>query len=233
MNSFMNIAARYPKAALFFVCCVLLAVLYPLGMVATVVPIGGGKNAADSYPSSGIAFDAKAYVARIWDKKVVSAAREGSVPLSELLAAIAKNKTSALHKYGHDVSGTYNMFVRFSGKVTRIDTSTPMGTMTVDVSNDKGVIPVKVEIGPVILGATLRDALKFISFETFLNQVQFGNVAVDLNEMTLNKVIAPLKLKRLKGHRLKIYGAYRYDSVNPKNVTVVPVVVSAGNGALL
>lgn len=231
MNSFMTIAVRYPKAALLISCCVLLAVLYPMGMVVTVVPIGGGENTADSYPSSGVNFDAKAYVARIWEKKVVAAARDSSVPLPELLADIAKNKTSALQKYGHEVSGTYNLFVRIDGKVTGIDTSTPMGTMTVDVTSDKGVIPVKVQIGPVILGATLRDALKFVSFETFLNQVQFGNVAVNLNEMVLKKVIAPLKLKRLEGQHVQVYGAYRYDSENPKNVTIIPVVLSAGSGA--
>jgi len=115
--------------------------------------------------------------------------------------------------------------------VSRIDTSSPIGTITVDVAKSAHVVPVKVAIGPVILGTTLRDALKFISFGEFLNQIQYGDVADELNSQVAKKVIAPLQLARLEGERVEVSGAYTYDTANPRDITVTPVILRVETGA--
>lgn len=220
---------RHPGLAIFVACCVVLAVLVWQGLVVTVVPIGG-STAADSFPSAGLSFDPNAYVARIWPKQVVLTVRKDSVALPELLAALAKDKSAALKKYGNEVVNSYNLLVRFSGKVEKIDTSTPIGTMTVDVTSGDKTVPVQVAIGPVILGTTLRDALKFISFGEFLNQIQYGGVSDALNTMVTTGVVRPQQATKLKGQTVKIFGAYTYDGSNAQNITVTPVIVTVQKG---
>ncbi|MGH6780083.1 MAG: DUF2291 family protein [Bradyrhizobium sp.] len=220
---------RHPGPAIFVACCLVLAVLLWQGLVVTIVPIGG-STAADSFPSAGLSFDPNAYVARIWPKQVVPTVRKDSVPLSELLAALAKGKSAALKKYGNEVVNSYNLLVRFSGKVEKIDTSSPMGTMTVDVANGDKTVPVQVAIGPVILGTTLRDALKFISFGEFLNQIQYGGVSDALNTMVTTRVLTPQQATKLRGQTARIFGAYTYDGSNARNITVTPVIVTVEKG---
>lgn len=224
MKPFLTLLNKYPRGALSICLCVLLAMLFAEGMVVTVVPLAI-TTAGDSSPASGLAFNAKAYVDRIWPKKVVPAALHESVPLPTLLAAIGRDKPAALRRFGHRVDGTYNMLVRFSGKVSRIDASSPMGAVTVDVAAGSRSIPVKVAIGPVILGTSLRDAMKFISFQAFLNQVQYGDVADDLNNHVTKDVIRSLQLTRIRGRRIEVFGAYTYDDANPRTIAVTPVIL--------
>lgn len=230
MKPFAAICTKYPRLALFLAFCALFAALCAEGLVVTVRPIGG-TTANTGSPASGLQFSPKAYVARIWSTRVVPAALHESVPLTKLLAAMARDKSATLRKFGHRVSGSYNMLVRFGGHVSRIDTSSPIGTITVDVAKSAHVVPVKVAIGPVILGTTLRDALKFISFGEFLNQIQYGDVADELNSQVAKKVIAPLQLARLEGERVEVSGAYTYDTANPRDITVTPVILRVETGA--
>lgn len=220
---------KYPRVALLVGVCAVFAVLCAEGLVATVRPIGATK-VNDSSPASGLAFNAEAYVAQIWSKRVLPAARDDSTSLPELLTAIAKNKTAALRKFGHKVGGAYNMLVRFSGKVSQINTASPIGSITVDVAKGSGMVPVKVAVGPVILGTTLRDALKFISFGEFLNQIQYGDVADELNSEVSKQVVKPLHLARLKGRGVKVLGAYTYNVGNPRDITVTPVILDVEHG---
>ncbi len=225
MNRLVDICTKYPRLTLLAGIGALSAVLCAGGLVVTVRPMGG-TTANTSSPASGLAFDPKAYVARIWSRQVLPAARHDSTPLTKLLAALAKDKSAALRTFSHRVSGSYNMMIRFRGKVSQIDTSSPLGTITVDVASGTHVVPVKVVTGPVILGTSLRDALKFISFGEFLNQIQYGEVADDLNSEVMTKVVAPLQLARLKGRTVDVSGACTYDAANPRDITVTPVILS-------
>jgi predicted lipoprotein len=206
--------------------CAVLAVLWFAGLVATVRPIHG-IAAENANPNAGADFDPKAYVASIWAPKVVPAAKQG-VDLAALLTALAQSPNSTLAKSGHEVAGTDNFLVHFTGTVTAIDTSSPIGVMTVAVKSGQSTVPVKVEIGPVILGTALRDSLKFISFEEFLNQIQYGGVADALNAQVVQQVLAKLDVPKLKGTQVTIDGAFAEDRADAQDVTVTPVVVQTG-----
>jgi len=220
----LTFLSRHPRSVLSICFCVLSAALFADGLVVTVVPMVA-MTAGDSSPASGRAFSAKAYVDRIWSKKVVPAALHDSVPLPTFLAALGRNKSAALTRFGHKVDGTYNILVRFTGRVSRIDASSPMGTITVDVADGARTIPVKVSIGPVILGTALRDAMKFISFQSFLNQVQYGDVADELNNHVIANVTGSLQLPQIRGRRIAVFGAYTYDDTNSQTIAVTPVIL--------
>lgn len=222
-----SILMKRPKWLVVALVIVVLFVLCVTGQVVTIVRTGAA-NQEDSFPASGLDFNAGAYVQRIWPTEVVPAAINNSVPLTTLLAGLTTNQAETLKKYGHQVNNADNILVSFTGVVQGDDMSSPMGTMTVNVTDGQKIIPVSVSIGPVILGTSLRDALNFITFEEFLNQIQYGNVADQLNKSVISHVIAGVDVQKLKGKTVTVYGAYTFNSDDPEGITVTPVILKTG-----
>ncbi len=203
---------------------VLLVVLYFAGALATVKPIKDAKSVA-ALAEGGTAFDKVKYVDGIWDSKVIPTVEKDSVAFDTLISAIETDPKQAADTYGHDVGGATNYLVSFSGTVGNVDTSSLTGTISVDVPYQGKEFPVKVQIGPIILGTALRDAVKFIKFEDFLNQMQFGNVSDELNTRVEKDVVSKLDLKSLSGRKVSMKGAFTYDGTGIENILVTPVIV--------
>ena len=85
---------------------------------------------------------------------------------------------------------------------------------------------VSVQIGPAINGTTLRDATGLISFNDFVNQVEFSNAATALNTEMKADVLADLDPASLAGKQVTVVGATA--PLNPKVITVTPVSIEAG-----
>lgn len=204
---------------------VLLAILWVTGALVTVQPIRQAQSLA-AVMGGGHAFDKVTYVDGIWASRVLPTAEKKSVDLATLVSALEKDASAACARYGHRAGGIYNFLVSFQGTVKRVDTSTPLGTVTVEAPLDGGTLPVKVQVGPVILGTSVRDALPFISFEQFLNQTQYGSVADELNSRVEKDVLSKLDLKTLTGKRVEVKGAFTYDGTDPKKVVVTPLIVT-------
>ncbi|WP_455381682.1 DUF2291 family protein [Salinispira pacifica] len=203
---------------------VLLVVLYFAGALATVKPIADAKSVT-ALAEGGTAFDKVKYVDSIWDSKVIPTVEKDAVEFDTLFAAIQADPKKAAEQYGHDVGGATNYLVSFSGTVGNVDTSSLTGTISVNVPYKGTEVPVKVQIGPIILGTALRDAVKFIKFEQFLNQMQFGNVSDELNSRVEKDVVSKLDLKSLPGKKISIKGAFTYEGSSNKDILVTPVIV--------
>ncbi len=129
----------------------------------TVRPISkGGLDSGQNRP-----FDAGQYVDSIWDAKLLPAISGGAVDMTELLRPAGRRAEAVL--------------VRGEGRVLRVDTSSRTGLLMIDVEPYDGRADAAVQIGPVIRGTTLRDALPFIQFSQFVNQLQFAQVGNALN----------------------------------------------------
>jgi len=91
--------------------------------------------------------------------------------------------------------------VRGEGKVVRAED----GRLVLDSS-------VVIETGPVIRGTALRDALPFIQFSQFTNQLEYARVANALNERAA-KVAAAAQVKA--GDTVRYAGAASKDGIVP------------------
>ncbi len=202
----------------------LVVILWLAGFVATVMPINSAPTLA-AVMEGGVAFDKVAFVNGIWSSKVVPTVDRDAVDLATLVLALRSSPAAAAKRYGNDVGGAYNFLVRFTGTVATEDTASLTGTFTVDAPFGGGVLPVKVQIGPIILGTALRDAVRFITFEQFTNQMQYGDVSDELNTRVTRDVLSKLDLKGLLGKRVSIKGAFTYDGTNAKDLLITPVIV--------
>lgn len=182
-----------------------------------------GSGASPSAGGSGAAFDATAYVAGIWDAKVLPTLSDSAVSASEVLAAIAADPAAAGKKYARQTgSGSpFTYTVKGSGKVLSVDTSGPQGLLAVDLAPGDGKADLSITVGPAVLGTAIRDALPFIDFSQFTNQIDYADVGTALNAEVRQKVLADIRPADIKGKKVDFVGAFAL--LDPASVVVVPV----------
>ena len=138
---------------------------------------------------SAAPFSAKSYVDAIWDRQVIPTVLEGATADGPL--------------------------VKGRGRVQSVNTESRSGSLTLELADGSQV---RLLIGPVILGTALRDAMAFIEFSQFTNQLDYAAVANALNDRVVKDVVAPIDLSALEGRTLSFHGAR-----TPGTNDIVPV----------
>lgn len=201
-------------------------ILWIAGLVAVVTPIDAPKSskAGDLGSSSAASKDQTSLVDQIWDGKLFPTVKEKAVALDTLLAELAIDPEATGKKYGYKVGGPYNFLVKFEGKVTAVNTESRVGKVTLDVAVKSTPKPsVILQIGPIIQGYSIRDAVGFITFEQFTNQIEFADVADQINTRLYEQVLKKIDFKGSAGKNLAVYGALTLD--DPANLVVTPLIV--------
>jgi predicted lipoprotein len=164
----------------------------------------------DSSSGQARSFDAVRYVDSIWDTKVLPTVAASAVDLREALQA---RRAACL-------------LVKGEGRVLRVDTSSRSGLMLVDLAPYDGRADAAIQIGPVIRGTVLRDALPFIQFSQFVNQLEFARVGNALNDRVVQSVLVSLPKTVTAGSSVSFSGASSQPAANelPEIVPVTLVV---------
>jgi len=163
--------------------------------------------------SSRGSFDARAYVAHVWDARAMPLLRSRAVPLRPLPAGMLTRPTP----------------VTIDGVVLDVDTSSRVGTAAIDVVPPDGRPDALLMVGPVFRGTALRDALDFVQFTDFTNQIQFAAVGTALNERALAS-LGDIDLSSVKGRHVHVLGVAWRDAQRPDSPPlVVPVQCAFGD----
>ena len=179
----------------------------------TVRPI---EETASGTPAGSARFDAAAYVESIWVSRVEPAVKASAIELNAGSAASAAPV------------GT-TVLVRGAGIVSAVDTRSRVGLALVDLAPADGRPDVAVQIGPVLRGTGVRDALPFIRFGDFANQLEFADVANALNARVLHSVLAAIDTASLQGRPVSFWGAMKADGAGGDRLPeVVPVILQGG-----
>jgi predicted lipoprotein len=162
-------------------------------------------------PVTSRPFSASAYVDGIWEQKVLPYAT-----------------TAAVAAEAVPPSASRSLFVRGDAIVDRVDVSSRVGLAHLRLPAASR--PVALQIGPVIRGTAVRDALDFIRFTDFTNQIEFAGVANALNDRALRSVREHVDPATLAGARIAFVGAASVDGPGTR-LDVVPVELSVVRGA--
>jgi predicted lipoprotein len=165
---------------------------------------------AEAPPAS---FDPGSYAGQVWDR-VLDEARSTAVDVA----------SAHPERYGAAGSPSRGaLFVEGRGVVTSVDRESRVGLLRVDVAG----VPrgeVAIQIGPVLRGTALRDALSFVCFTDFTNQSEFARVANALNDRVLRSVLAGLDAEALEGRELVFSGAMASGGAR-SGIEIVPLVL--------
>jgi len=177
------------------------------------------------------AFDAKAYVSGIWDAKVLPLLANAP-DANTVLDAIAKDPESAGKQFGHRAGDgqPWTYLIQGSGKVLSVDTASRHGLMTVDIGPPASPRQLVLQIGPVVFGTALRDALPVISFGDFVNQIEYAEVSRALNDRAVAMARAGADPASLAGKMILFAGAATQPAGNSP-VQVTPVSIALAEGA--
>jgi predicted lipoprotein len=167
------------------------------------------------------------YVASIWTSKVLPTVRSSAVDLTTLLRDLQKNQAAASKRYGHYsvLNSPPAFLIKGSGRIVSVNTLSLISKVGVALGASKKP-DVFIQIGPIISGTDVRDALPFVNFNQFVNQVQFGEVAIAFNSKVRETALAKLNPAKLKDKHVTFTGAFTYSS--PKDVLITPITFEVG-----
>lgn len=156
------------------------------------------------------AFDPATKVDAIWQSQVLPDLEKRAGDFKTVLQAVASNPDEAGAKYGNprkQNSSPWTYAVKLSGKIVAADTTSRAATLDVDADGD-GKADAKVQIGPAIRGTALRDALGFLDFNEFRNQIEWAQFGKAFNEKANTSFLAALPRDGLVGKTVTVTGAY-------------------------
>lgn len=210
--------------------------LWPALVAVLFLPACKVLPTAEASKQSGVdtffddkAFDPDKMVADMWDAKVVPYLTAKAGPLPEVRALARNSPEDAGAKYGYrqkEGTAPWTLVARVDGKVVAANTASRAATIDVDTDGD-GKADATVQIGPAMRGTALRDALDFVSFNTFTNQIDFAKFGKAFNQHVDKTVLSALPRATLVGRQVSIIGAFPLDkAVDPPLVT--PATVTLG-----
>jgi predicted lipoprotein len=166
--------------------------------------------------SSEEAFDAEVYVESIWPR-VLQEAEGTAVDVTSLVQGDSSTTRRAF-------------FVRGTGVVSDVNLQSRVGVAYLQIAGleSPGVV---IQVGPVIRGTVLRDALEFVRFTDFSNQFDFAAVSSALNSRILAAVLGPIDVESLPGQTVSFIGAVAFGSGRSESVLeITPVTILVGEG---
>jgi predicted lipoprotein len=199
-----------------------------IGIAATVVVVAAilldttwEKGDVQTTASGRKAFDPASY-GRDTFPKAVDALEKNAQPLPKLLAALRKDQDAASKQYGHrEGNSPYAFAVTGEGTAGQAKG----GLMEVEVPGVPKSTRVSLQVGPAINGTSIRDAVGFIKFGQFTNQVEYADAATALNQQVKARVLNGDKAAGLAGKKVSFLGAFTL--ITPNVVTIVPVRLEA------
>ncbi len=219
------LSAVMRRAGLTLVSATLVLVSTACSVPGVYVVESGSSNAAARAKAR---FDPAAYADSVWDSKVVPTATKDAVAASTLLPALRADPTAASKQYGKQAgSGApYSFLVKGSGTVVAVSSGNDVGSIQLDVDG-VGKTEVHLAVGPAFVGTAVRDAVGFIDFGQFTNQIDYADAATALNKKVKTSVVNRLDLSSIKGKRVTFVGAFQL--LDPSSVMITPITLQVGS----
>lgn len=174
-----------------------------------------------------VAFNAGDDVSSFWESKAIPELNEKAIDLGTFLTEANGDLKSLADKYGKysmGDSGELTYTVKGTGLVTAVETEKKAGFITLTLEGYSGSEEIKIQVGSVIKGSSVRDALSFIKFGDYTNQEEYAAVSQSINEVIMNTVINPDTACELNGKTIEFVGCF---TVNDNDtILITPVVLN-------
>lgn len=177
-------------------------------------------------------FDAGVYVSRIWDARALPELRRRATSAKDLFMAIGADLDAAGARLGRRASegGAWTFVVSGEGTVRSFDDSSRRRTIEVLLAGD-AARSIKLEVGPVVVGTSLRDALPFIAFDDFSDQLAYADVGRALTTTSLSRLKPALGAIK-PGDQIGFVGAFNLPAPGqPIFITPISIEKAPARGA--
>ena len=172
-------------------------------------------------------FSAGDDVASFWESKAIPELTEKAVDLVTLLTEAGGDLKSVADKYGRysmGDSGELTYTVKGTAVIDEVETSKKAGYMTGTLEGYSGTVEIKFQIGSVIKGSAVRDALSFIKFGDYTNQEEYASVSQSIHDVIQQNTINPEIAEGLKGKTIEFTGCFTAN--DNSSILITPVVIT-------
>jgi len=178
-----------------------------------VVPLTSGGTASGDVNGDDDSFDAQAYIKGMFQTKAVPELEKKAVEFSTFMTESKGDFSTVGTKYGQraDANSMYNFVIKGTASVEEVKTELRAGYIVLKVNGYTGSTPVKVQVGPVFKGTSLRDSISSIKFDDFKNQVTFAALSTALHKQITEDLFTKIKPADLKGKTIDFYGTFAND----------------------
>lgn len=183
--------------------------------IAALVSLSGCKilptpTEDDRAAAAAQAFNPDRMVEEIWAQKVLPYLEEKAGPFKEVSSLAASDAAAAGERHGNpnkQANAPWTYVAAVEGTIVASNTKSRAATIDVDVDRD-GNADLRAQMGPAMRGTALRDALDFIDFNAFKNQIEFAEFGKSLNTYSNTTVLSKLPREELEGRTVRLLGAY-------------------------
>ncbi len=175
-----------------------------------------------------VEFNAGDNVANIWDSKALPELEGKAVDITQFLEESGGDLKSLVDKYGKysmGTSGEINYVVKGTALVEEVNQEKKAGYMVVKPEGYGGDVVIKLQIGSVYKGSSVRDSLDFIKFGDYNNQQEWAAVSQsfhDIIDATVVKAAAP---ETLQGKTIEFTGTFTANKDDEILITPVKLTV--------
>lgn len=169
-------------------------------------------------------FNAGDNVAEIWESDALPELEKKAVNLNDFLTEANGNIKGLVDKYGKysmGTSGEINYVVKGTAVVEEVNQKSKAGFMTVKLDGYTGDEVVKIQIGSVYKGSSIRDSLDFIKFGDYTNQEEWAAVSQSINALVDESVIKKADVESLQGKTIDFVGTF--TATDDKEILITPV----------
>jgi predicted lipoprotein len=195
-------------------------------LLAMALPLAGCKIVpiAQEQTAEAAGFNATTYAQGLWSTKALPHFTASAKPAVEVIPAIISNLPGAGDKFGYrpGEGSPWNFIVSGAGTVTAKNTESRAGTLVLAL-DAATPIEVTLQIGPVIRGNAVRDALPFVSFKDFTNQLEYADAGKALTALAVEGIAADIAALAVGDH-VEFTGAISMAGASDK-LLVTPVAL--------
>lgn len=187
------------------------------------------KTADEQKLAEASAFNPDRMVADIFDSKVVPFFEKRSGDFPAVMALVKTNPDDAGKAFGHkEKQGTapWTYAAHVTGKIVAEEMKSRAAGVDVDVDGD-GKADVRIAMGPAIRGTALRDALDFLDFNSFKNQIEWAQFGKSFNTHVNATILTKLPREGLVGKTVDAYGAFPLPATG-QTPQFVPAKITIG-----
>jgi predicted lipoprotein len=204
--------------AALIVALIVFFIVDPQWVVQDIGPKGTGSIAASSSD-----LNPTRYVAAYWQSKILPTVKRSAVDLPTLLASLKRDPGATAKRYGNvaTLGGEPTFLVKGSGRIVSVNTSGIPSEAGLALGADKAAAAY-LQLGPILTGTDVRDAMPFINFNQFADQVTYSEVATAINKRIETTTLDKLDDATLKGKHVDFTGAF---TRGPGKPLITPVTV--------
>ena len=187
------------------------ALMILLAASCTIVPID--PDAENGAAGSAVlqARDVETYLDDYWEPYMLPEIHERRVDLATLIQVASANGWDyAGEMHGEirgDIGASYTFIVYCTAVVKETNTESRNGFIVVEVG-DQDSYEVRVSIGPALSGTAIRDSIRFVDFNQFVNQVDFARLATELNSRGNENALRSADIFSLDGMTIEFTGSF-------------------------